>query len=183
MRFRDEYVQNWRRYFDPVGVRLALKDSEIRTEVYILPLIRNSEYDFLRNLTGGGPTELNPALFSPRTMFQFTIHLTENVPFLGKAVRDWAFLRVDDSIVARLCVEDRVGRELGVHQGDHVQPITEIPLTLGMRIGDARTFDELLDRHIRRDPAKAFKYKGIAVEQNGEQAPVLYHAKIDGAWY
>src|SRR5262249_33832458 len=47
--FRTGYLQKWRRFFDPIGMRLCLSDKLVRLETYILPVMTNSrENDFER---------------------------------------------------------------------------------------------------------------------------------------
>src|SRR5262249_26052426 len=57
--FRQEYMRLWRQFFDPVGVRLGLTEKQARVEAYILPLIRSSQYNELRALSGGGTLTLD----------------------------------------------------------------------------------------------------------------------------
>ncbi|MHC5056450.1 MAG: hypothetical protein ACYTKD_17270 [Planctomycetota bacterium] len=48
--FAREYSRYWRQFIDPVGVRLRLKDNELRADTLILPLIENSIYRGLREI-------------------------------------------------------------------------------------------------------------------------------------
>ena len=41
-RFRLEYLGLWRQFFDPIGMRVALKDGQVKLDTYILPLIQNT---------------------------------------------------------------------------------------------------------------------------------------------
>jgi hypothetical protein len=52
-RFRQEYTRYWRRYIDPVGIRLRASKTGLEAETLILPLIKNSIYEQLRELVGG----------------------------------------------------------------------------------------------------------------------------------
>jgi hypothetical protein len=51
-RFRDSYRDYWRRFIDPVGIRLRRTNAAIDVETLILPLIENSIYDGIRGLVG-----------------------------------------------------------------------------------------------------------------------------------
>ncbi len=54
-RFRLEYLGLWRQYFDPIGMRVSLRDGKVKLDTYILPLIENSAYNNLRRSPARGP--------------------------------------------------------------------------------------------------------------------------------
>lgn len=55
-RFRDQYSQYWRRYFDPIALRLdARAEAGYDLETFILPLLDESAYQALRRLLNPGP--------------------------------------------------------------------------------------------------------------------------------
>jgi hypothetical protein len=73
--FRLQYLGLWRRYFDPIGLRLLMGNTQVKMEAYILPLIQNSAYNDLRRFTGNGTTTINAATFAPQTLFQIRQHV------------------------------------------------------------------------------------------------------------
>ena len=75
-RFRLEYLGLWRQYFDPIGMRVSLRDGQVKLDTYILPLIENSAYNNLRAVTGKGTVRLDPSSISSKTLFQYMMHLT-----------------------------------------------------------------------------------------------------------
>jgi hypothetical protein len=77
--FRLEYLGLWRRYFDPIGMRIALDDKQVRLDTFILPLVANSRYNELRRITGDGTVRLDVTAISPKTVVQFLMHLSPNV--------------------------------------------------------------------------------------------------------
>jgi hypothetical protein len=93
--FRAEYLQLWRRFFDPVGLRLALSEDQVRLEAYILPVIARNGYAELRNMTGGGMLSLPvgwPAPGLARILLagannQFGAFLLDDSPALVERVR------------------------------------------------------------------------------------------------
>jgi hypothetical protein len=153
-RFRQEYLGLWRQYFDPIGMRIGLKDQQVRVETYILPLIQNSSYGQLRQVVGGGTTVLDPASISPKTLLQLTTHLNRkgegradltsvlsildgrvSFDFLG----DWFLLRLDDSpVYAKIAalLEDLEGSAPGPETDprENAGLFFEIPLTVGVEI-------------------------------------------------
>jgi hypothetical protein len=150
-RFRGEYLGLWRQYFDPVGMRVALKDQQVRVETYILPLIQSTAYNQLKDVVGGGTTRLDPAALSPRTLIQLTSHLnpkgemrsmlTSELSILDGRISfdflgDWFVLRLDDSPVyaklAALLGEELIDNE--VDPRDNFDLLFEIPLTIGVEI-------------------------------------------------
>ncbi len=42
--WRDRYQQNWRQYFDPIGLRLAIQDKRLAVDLTVMPLILGTEY-------------------------------------------------------------------------------------------------------------------------------------------
>ena len=113
LRFRAQYLGLWRQYFDPVGMRLSLKDEEVKLETYILPLIKNTQYNELRRVTGGGTAKLYPNRISPKTLVQFQTHISRDLEernhawdalsLLGGQARpfdflgDWFVVRIDEN--------------------------------------------------------------------------------------
>jgi hypothetical protein len=65
--FVSRYNDYWSRYFDPIGLRLRLRDT-IEVETCILPLIENSIYNQLRELAGGQQVQLHSNLLTDRTV-------------------------------------------------------------------------------------------------------------------
>ena len=67
-RFVSEYQQYWRQYFDPIGVRVGLRDG-VTVDTVILPLVENSVYNLLKELTGGGTVPASTLLIPSKTLF------------------------------------------------------------------------------------------------------------------
>ena len=57
-RFREGYEQYWRRYFDPIGVKIRV-DRTISLDVHIMPLINDSAYNDLKRLSGDKPASFD----------------------------------------------------------------------------------------------------------------------------
>src|SRR5262249_8773521 len=115
--FRSGYLGLWRKYFDPVGMRLSLADRQVKLETYILPLVESSVYQELRHWTGGGTVKLDPSRISRKTLIQFQTHIAADLVaegadllgflgdtgLLGGKVRplnflgDWFLLRLDSN--------------------------------------------------------------------------------------
>jgi hypothetical protein len=66
--FVERYNQYWRRYFDPVGIRVTMSPSGLALETMILPLVENSIYNGLTELAGGPPVDLTPRCLLPDTI-------------------------------------------------------------------------------------------------------------------
>lgn len=66
--FLIEYQNYWREFFDPIGIRVHLKDG-IKIETVVLPLINNSLYNNLQNWIGGEPLILEDGNIDPKTIF------------------------------------------------------------------------------------------------------------------
>jgi hypothetical protein len=217
--FRDDYMRLWRRFFDPVGIRLSLTNERIRIETYILPLINNSAYNELRRQSGNGSATFDLSTVSPRTMFQFFAHLSpQEWPRSNTegAIGDWFTLRWEDSPAYRQMLASWVKREFGELSWEELQNqeaglFLQLPFTLGVKIGNEKSFDQLfslaeqlLPNEFRKETVK---YRGIDLQkltfnpdskvsdevnralglENAPKEkriePVLYHAKIGGVWY
>jgi hypothetical protein len=176
--FRTEYLNLWRRYFDPVGMRFSLRDSRVRVETYILPLIDGNGYAGLRSATGEGTTQLDAVSLSPKTLMQWTHHVGPLMRFLESghdgAFGDQFFLRCDDS---------RKYRELGrlwiQHDFDpnaepgwewkSLRATWQLPITLGIRVGKQNRFDEWLKDVGNRLEVEGSNikpaYKGVSIRR------------------
>jgi hypothetical protein len=149
--FCKEYVELWRRYFDPIGVRFALRPTQVRAEVHILPLVRNTSYQELRDLIGGGTVKMDPAALSPQTVFQLKTHLNPrqeerqelttllsimdgkiSFDFLG----DWFLLRLEDSpVYAKLAaLAERMDEDPNYDPREGLDLLFQVPLTVGVDV-------------------------------------------------
>lgn len=168
LRFRGEYMGLWRRFFDPIGMRVSLHDNQVRLDTYILPLIQNTQYNELRQRTGGGTTPLDPAQISPATLVQILAHIAPDaperrglegvlesvVPVKGKGLAwlgDWFLVRLDDSPVyakmADLWLRQELDSEARANQDFHraeARLFFQIPLTVGVSIRNPLVFTGVL---------------------------------------
>jgi hypothetical protein len=179
--FREEYMQQWRRFFDPVGMRVSLGPKEVRLETYILPLIQNTRYNELRVWTDGGTTRLDLSALTAPTLFQYLAHLAPEQRQLPvgtnrqAALGDWLLVRLDDSPLYAKLAGLWVRRELGLlsqedwqRQGGRL--VVQLPLTVGVKVGDQKAFDAVLtgleqvtDVWLGGSDKETFKYKGVPV--------------------
>ena len=162
--FRLQYLGLWRQFFDPIGMRLAINKDEVCWETYILPLVKNTQYNELRRVTGSSGLKFDPAVFSDKTLAQFLVHLSpEAFNFGGRqfgiqdlmidiALRswlgDWATIRLDDSAIYATLLEAYIRRELnpqGRHDFvDEIELALQIPLTVGVEIRNPMVFAGIL---------------------------------------
>jgi hypothetical protein len=70
--FRRDYGRLWGQFFDPVGIRFRNSPGNIRMEMYILPLTNNTDYRWLRTLTGGPTISFDPSEVPGKSFIQFT---------------------------------------------------------------------------------------------------------------
>ncbi len=163
-RFRLEYLDLWRQYFDPVGMRFSVSDKQVKVETYILPLVKNSKYDSLRRFSGGGTFRLDPGHFSPDTLFQFVMHMSPNIkdrtglfgeeaaaPGLNPVdilmgalgpIGSWVLVRVDDSPAFSKMIElsERAERLEDIDSDEMMRLAFESPFVLGVDIKNPLTF-------------------------------------------
>jgi hypothetical protein len=72
--FVARYEQYWRRYFDPIGIRIKV-DKQIAFDVTILPLIDQSAYKDLKDWAGGETTPVDISKFSANTLLRAVFHI------------------------------------------------------------------------------------------------------------
>ncbi len=126
--FRERYQSYWRRYFDPIGVRLHLRPT-LRLETCILPLIDQSTYDDFVDLAGGAPIRVRIEQFTPQTLLRVVMHFNDGrmkqqalammtastgTNAASDWVGDWLTFWVEDTDALRTLVR----REAGFEEGD-----------------------------------------------------------------
>lgn len=67
--FVARYSQYWRRFFDPIAIRVQVTPEQYRVETIILPLIDNSLYTGLARTLGGEPELLDALPVPDRNVF------------------------------------------------------------------------------------------------------------------
>ncbi|MBI1915202.1 MAG: hypothetical protein HYS12_10755 [Planctomycetes bacterium] len=167
-RFRLEYLGLWRQYFDPIGVRFGITDSQVKIDTYILPLIQNSGYNTLRRVAGGGTFALDTGSISPNTLFQFIMHLSPNVQdrrslfgLEGEAaeldlasvligalgpVGSWTIVRIDDSPVFSQVIDlaERARAGKDIDSDEMMRLVFQMPVVFGVDIKNPLTFGAAL---------------------------------------
>ena len=164
--FRLEYLGLWRNYFDPIGMRLSLKGDQVRWETYILPLVRDSRYNELRQWAGGGSIKFDPAVFGDKTFVQLLMNLGPIVREFGgfsdgpgwdailmnaalkSWIGDWFTIRLDDSPLYGQLLESLIRQQLVPGEDrdsvEYVEKVYQMPLTIGVDIRNPVTFAGLL---------------------------------------
>jgi WD40 repeat protein len=193
-RFRDEYTRQWRRYFDPVGMRLSLTDRQVRVETYILPLIQSSAYHELRAWVGDGATTFDRTTIPRQTFLQLLTHIAPTQPAIPRqdrpALGDQAFLRFDDGPGYRRLVEWWIRQEVEPRDSeafwqDAAGLLFQLPATLGVRVGDPDTFADLL-KSIKAGPdVEETEAGGLTRVRIGREPfrATLYHSPVGRHWY
>ncbi len=65
--FVARYSQYWRRFFDPIAIRVQVTPEQYRVETIILPLIDNSLYGSGARSWAASPSRSTPCLFPTAT--------------------------------------------------------------------------------------------------------------------
>jgi hypothetical protein len=162
--FRAQYMGLWRQFFDPIGMRISLKKKQVKTEIYILPLVRTTQYNELRRFAGNGTVKIDSSMFSDKTLVKYLMHISPDVfdrNFLAGpgsdlmvdiALRswlgDWFAVRLDDSPVYEKLLELYIRSEMFPEERRHfiedLQLIFEMPLTVGFDVRSPLVFAGLL---------------------------------------
>lgn len=128
--FVQRYSQYWRRYFDPIAIRIQLTPEQYRAETIILPLIDNTVYTGLATALGGEPEPLDALPVPKRNIFSMVLRL--NKEFLVSRFRQGSNVPIGL-------------RVLGVKQGPPAAAVEEfltkgIGNQIGMHVYDASPF-------------------------------------------
>ena len=76
--FVEKYSQYWRRYFDPIAIRVQVTPEQYRAETIILPLIDNSIYTGMATALGGEPEPLDALPVPKRNIFSVAVRLNKD---------------------------------------------------------------------------------------------------------
>lgn len=150
-RFRDGYQHYWRRYFDPIGIRIKTGKTT-RMETIILPLIDDTAYRDLKRIVGEKKVaNLSKNIFSDRTLMRYVMALDpesrevqEANGFLTRSILenkvnalgwlgDWVTIWIEDSsIFTEMAAKLKEGR-----QGYSFNKLWfRAPITLGVHVKD-----------------------------------------------
>jgi hypothetical protein len=208
--FREGYIRLWRRFFDPVGMRVAMREGRVKMETYILPLIDSDFYRNLRFVTGNGLLKLDPGPLAPTTLLQYRTHLDpvmiQQSPYL-RDIGEWFLVRLDDGPnFAKLFRQLRQAPNTEGGIDELMRRIADLPLAVGVEVKDEKRVRELVKQALAilpllfndrwtHDDGGTIQYKGVAIPwtryaDNREQVPEkqrikisLYVAVFDGACY
>jgi hypothetical protein len=111
--FLNEYNNYWRRYFDPIAIRIKVTPERYRLETIVLPLINNSIYQGLAEMLNGKPEPLD-ALPVPRRNI-FTVAGRFNKESLMKEVIGGTdpYAEADQKMAQALGITEAEARALG----------------------------------------------------------------------
>ncbi len=202
LQFRTQYMQLWRQFFDPIGMRFALSKERVRIDTYILPLIQSSQYWSLRQFADGGTTKLDLSQFPATTLVQGTLHMS---PWVRRSVEDfisgkagagsWFLVRVDDSAAFRKLADLWVRREFNPEarrtwDQEWYQLWEQLPITAGTQVRDPKQAADAITRTLQMllgdAPVSKLKpYHGVTINriESKHRPTPLYSAGIDDGLY
>jgi hypothetical protein len=142
--FRNNYQDYWRRYFDPIGIRISAGDN-VALSMTILPLLDNSEYNRTLSDIGGKPVVLEPLPRSNKTALHFSFHINPEsndvrqlqsvtihmLPGRDQAAVEWLGERVE------FWVEDSVGLQQAMeeeNESKRISGILRVPMVLAVEV-------------------------------------------------
>jgi len=73
--FRDRYQQSWRRFFDPIAVRVVIERGRLEAEIAVMPLIGGSDYRELVQVTRGSRIEVGAGDPHPEALIHWIMAL------------------------------------------------------------------------------------------------------------
>jgi tetratricopeptide (TPR) repeat protein len=145
--FITEYSQYWRRYFDPIAIRVQVSPKQYRAETIILPLIDNSIYTQMATVFGGEPEPLDALPVPQRNIFSVAVRVNKE-ELLKHDQPTYGFFyemssrnlpRRPGAVSAEEFVVKGLGNQIGMHVYD-ASPMFDFDLTrfLGEMLGEFR---------------------------------------------
>jgi hypothetical protein len=135
--FLEGYNQYWRRYFDPIAIRLQVTPDLVRAETIILPLIDNSIYTRLAQALGGKPEALDALPVPGRNIFSVALRpnkeeLLKKLPNdrggeIGEALAEGAFGQRGDELDVKAFLARGLGNQVALH-------VYDAPQTFGLNV-------------------------------------------------
>jgi hypothetical protein len=122
--WRDGYQTNWRWAFDPIAVRVTVKESQLVTDLSVMPLIWGTRYRWMIDMVRGveiGPLEGDPH----QAIFQYILAINRKARQAGWAnlaagavnvdpfdwLGDWVSMFVDDDDEYWKKLADKIDQE------------------------------------------------------------------------
>ncbi len=158
--FVEQYSRYWRRFFDPIAIRIQVSPERYRAETIILPLIDNSIYTGMAAAMGGEPEPLDALPVPKGNIFTIAIRVNKKrflkeLPadqFVGEMTSE---LRGADDVrqpaarKVKAFLERGIGNQIAMHVYD-ASPMFDFNLTgfLGEMMGTFRGRGNWLDDEI-----------------------------------
>ena len=147
-RLSTEYSQYWRRYFDPIVIRLQLTPERYRAETIILPLIDNSIYTGMAMALGGEPEPLDALPVPKKNIFSMVVRvnkealLKKGTPTHGmfrELILETRLPQKPGAVSLEDFINNGLGNQIGMHTYDG-SPMFDFNLTgfLGEMMGEFR---------------------------------------------
>ncbi len=83
-RWRDGYQGNWSRFFDPIAVRLTARADKLAADVSVIPLIDNSQYRMLRQLSAGAQIDPQESDRHQESLLHLAWAFNKDAPAVGQ---------------------------------------------------------------------------------------------------
>jgi hypothetical protein len=145
--FVEQYSQYWRRFFDPIAVRVQLTPGQYRAETIILPLIDNSIYTGMAMALGGEPEPLDALPVPKGNIFSIVARvnkeelLKKGTPTRGmlRDVQQLGLPQKPGAVSLEDFLTNGLGNQIGMHTYDS-SPMFDFNLTgfLGEMMGSFR---------------------------------------------
>ena len=137
--FVARYSQYWRRFFDPIAIRVQVTPEQYRVETIILPLIDNSLYTGLAQSLGGEPEPLDALPVPDRNVFSVAARFNKpeearevlRAKLAGATIFGNRLPRPvteDDADLLLRFLYDGIGNQVGMHVYD-ASPMFDFNLT------------------------------------------------------
>jgi len=142
--FRDRYQDYWRRYFDPIGIRVTT-GTDINLAVTVLPLIDRSEYNEMKRNFGGKAIALSSEPVHEKAVIRLAAHLNPESPMLRQIQTSGLNFLPTDLPGDRQAAVQWIGERLQfwIEDSDAILPVVreeqyaslfQVPIVLGIEV-------------------------------------------------
>jgi hypothetical protein len=111
--FLRDYNNYWRRYFDPIAIRVQVTPERYRLETIILPLINNSIYQGLAETLNGKPEALDALPVPTRNILTVAGRFNKEAILKQAFGNEDPYTQADRTVASSLGISEEDARKLG----------------------------------------------------------------------
>jgi len=91
-RFRTTYQERWRRFFDPVALKVSVRPRRLELDLSVMPLIAGTDYRWVREISTGAPLRPGAGDPHPEALLNCILALQRDSEAFRELERGFGFL-------------------------------------------------------------------------------------------